>query len=418
MHPDRAPEVMGPPQPASAPVRGTLPPHTLWRDSGSAPREPAGWRTSARMEMHMEFSRPLSAAPSPSLTARISARALLAFGFLLILLPAAYGADTLILPYASSGYRYQVVAWGAGVGFEQPAFDDSGFAVGSAPFGTRTGVCPLYQTVQTHWSVNTDLLLRKSFALPAGAQAVKVGVAIDNDIQIFINGVDISAGYQQSDGCAVRDQFVFPIPDHLLVYGGMNLLALRAHDRGNGCFCDVEVRWGLPQAVHPKALVYNLHSGNNGSGEPDPLVWVQGHDAPVPGARNTGLPLEQAFVVPNQQGWVSVEGAQWVSSARNGSDAPGGYEYFVLFALPPGYQSARLDILWRGDDQAALYVNDRRQPAPWGFFGASSPPGKFDGEIMPYLQPGMNRLQFFTSNAFVGINPAGVSFLATITLSP
>jgi hypothetical protein len=37
---------------------------------------------------------------------------------------------------------------------------------------------------------------------------------------------------------------------------------------------------------------------------------------------------------------------------------------------------------------------------------------------MPYLQPGINRLQFFTSNARVGINPTGVSFWARVVLSP
>jgi hypothetical protein len=342
----------------------------------------------------------------------------MALGLLFIARPAAWGADTVVIPYGASGYRYQTVAFGAGIGFEQPAFDDSAFATGSAPFGTKSGVCSLYQTVKTRWPVNADLLLRQWFMIPADAQAVKVGVAIDNDIQIFINGVDISIGYQRSEGCAVHDQFVFPVPDLLLVHGGMNLLAIRAHDRGNVDYCDAEVRWGLPQVVHPKALVYTLRSGNSENGQPDPLVWVQGHDAPVPGARDTGLPLEQAFTVPNQQGWVSVEGARWVSSARDGNDVPGGYEYFVPFALPPGYQSARLDVVWRGDDQAALYVNDRRLPAPWGFFGASSSPGEYHGEIMTYLQPGMNRLQFLTSNAYVGINPSGVSFLATITLTP
>jgi hypothetical protein len=136
------------------------------------------------------------------------------------------------------------------------------------------------------------------------------------------------------------------------------------------------------------------------------------------GAADSGLPLQQAFVVQKQGGWASVQGAQWVSSARDGNDAPGGYEYLTLFALPPGFQSARLDVIWRADDRAGLSVNDVQLPAPTSGFAASSPPGEYHGEIMPYLQPGMNRLQFFTTNASVGINPTGVSFFATITLSP
>jgi hypothetical protein len=247
---------------------------------------------------------------------------------------------------------------------------------------------------------------------------VKVAVAVDNDIEVFINGVDISVGYQQSDGCPSRDQLVFPIPDRLLVFGGMNLIAIRAHDRGNVSFFDGEVRWGLPQAVHPKTLVYNLHSGNSDIGQPDPQVWVQGHAVPRFGAANSGLPLQQALVVQPQGNWAPIEGAQWISSSRSASDTPEGYEYFTLFALPPGFQSVHLDVVWRADDQAGLSVNDMQLPADWGGFAANSPLGEYHGEIISYLQPGMNRLQVFTSNARVGINPTGIIFSARLTLSP
>jgi hypothetical protein len=98
-----------------------------------------------------------------------------------------------LLSYLSPGYRFLVVPSGEGAGFDQPAFDDSHFAVGEAAFGTG-GFCPLDATMQTPWPLETDLLLRKTFQVPANTTMVHVAVAIDNDVQVFINGVDISGG--------------------------------------------------------------------------------------------------------------------------------------------------------------------------------------------------------------------------------
>ena len=148
-----------------------------------------------------------------------------------------------IIPYLSAGYRVKVVPFGSEAGFEQPDFDDSSFAVGDAAFGSG-GFCPLDTTVTTFWPLDTDLLLRKSFFLPANTSDIEVAVAIDNDVQVFVNGSDISTGLRLNEGCAVRDRFVFPVPEHILVRGGDNLLAVRARDRGAISYVDVEVRAG------------------------------------------------------------------------------------------------------------------------------------------------------------------------------
>jgi hypothetical protein len=151
-----------------------------------------------------------------------------------------------IVPYLSRGYRYLVVPTGGGpAGFEQPGFDDSQFANGDAAFGLGAQEffgCPLDDTAETFWPLDTDILLRKTFTLPADASNVEVGVAIDNDIQMFINGTDISGGLRPSEGCAFRDQFIFLVPNNLLDFGGTNLLAVRARDRGGDSYVDVEVR--------------------------------------------------------------------------------------------------------------------------------------------------------------------------------
>ena len=44
--------------------------------------------------------------------------------------------NSVLLDYGASGYRYEVVQYGDGQGFEAPAYNDSAFQVGSAAFGT------------------------------------------------------------------------------------------------------------------------------------------------------------------------------------------------------------------------------------------------------------------------------------------
>lgn len=134
-----------------------------------------------------------------------------------------------ILPYRSIGYKYKIVAFGGNAGFEQPNFDDSGFSVGDAGFGTQSGFCSVNNPTdaKTIWPLNTDILLRKEFNLPSGTTNLTVGVTIDNDVQVFINGYDISGGLQSHGGCPPEDTFVFNAPDSILKTGS-NLVAIRA----------------------------------------------------------------------------------------------------------------------------------------------------------------------------------------------
>jgi hypothetical protein len=155
---------------------------------------------------------------------------------------AANSQPTIVIPYGATDYKYQVVAVDAGVGFEQPGFDDSAFALGDAGFGNIWGACPLNTPldVKTLWVAGTDILVRREFELPPGATNVVVNVAIDNDVSIFVNGYDISSGLQVHEGCASRDSFTFAAPDSIL-HVGPNLLAVRGRDRGSATYLDVQV---------------------------------------------------------------------------------------------------------------------------------------------------------------------------------
>jgi hypothetical protein len=177
--------------------------------------------------------------------------------------------------YLATGYRYLLLGSAvAPAGFEQPGFAGAGsWPLGDAAFGSGPGSpdnCPLDGTVHTTWPSahetsapmrvssytpsTSDLLARRSFKVPTGWTAgAKVRVAIDNDVQIFVNGVNVTAsagsatlvnGFQTHEGCAARGSLVFTVPNSALVPGGANLVAVRARDRGRTSYFDLEVRLG------------------------------------------------------------------------------------------------------------------------------------------------------------------------------
>jgi hypothetical protein len=149
---------------------------------------------------------------------------------------------TIVIPYGATDYKYQVVPFGDGSGFEQPGFDDSAFTLGDAGFGTPEGGCALNNPddVHTPWASGTDILVRKEFELPRGATDVVVNVAIDNDASVFVNGYDVSSGLLMHEWCPSRNSFTVAVPDSILQVG-TNLLAVRGRDRGVLAYLDVQL---------------------------------------------------------------------------------------------------------------------------------------------------------------------------------
>ncbi|MFN8651878.1 MAG: hypothetical protein U0133_08275 [Gemmatimonadales bacterium] len=168
--------------------------------------------------------------------------------------------------YLAPGYQYLKI-WDEAPpsGFALPDFTGAAsWPVGTAGFGSGSDSpdnCPLNTAVNSPWPaasasnlITSDLLLRHTFLVPTGWTAgASVRVAIDNDIQVFVNGTDITAsagsaslvdGFQRHEGCATRGSFTFLVPNSLLVPGGSNLVAVRARDRGRTSYVDVEVRLG------------------------------------------------------------------------------------------------------------------------------------------------------------------------------
>lgn len=145
-----------------------------------------------------------------------------------------------LVPYLSTGYRYRIVSSGEDLDFFRLDYVDTDFLTGDAGFGS--GSCDLndLQFTRTAWPANTDLLIRRVLPLTDRATSLKIKVAIDNDIEVFVNGQDVSIGRQFHDGCPSRDSFIFDVPASYLVAGD-NLIAVRAVDRGTWAYFDMEV---------------------------------------------------------------------------------------------------------------------------------------------------------------------------------
>lgn len=163
---------------------------------------------------------------------------------------------------AESTYKYQQVDWGNGAGFEAVGFDDSSWSTGQAGFGS-SGVCGF--PVNTAWDFGTELLLRKTFTLPAGATNLNVTGTVDNDVVVYVNGTEIGSHF---DGFCNTGGINITAPDSVLADGG-NLLAVRAHDDGVGsAFIDQVVTYDLP--VYSVCLLYDTAKSHK-SGSTVPL---------------------------------------------------------------------------------------------------------------------------------------------------
>jgi hypothetical protein len=106
---------------------------------------------------------------------------------------------------------------------------------------------------------STRFLLRGSFFLPASwNQALQIGIAVDNDVEVFVNGTPLTVAadgvtpvFLTHEGCAAPDEFVLDIPQNLLVTGGTNLVAIAGNDRGGQAYLDARVSLKTPQPPSP-----------------------------------------------------------------------------------------------------------------------------------------------------------------------
>ncbi len=158
-------------------------------------------------------------------------------------------ASPTVIPYASTGYRYSLLGTGtAPTGWEQPGFDFTAWPTGAAAFGSPGG-CTVASGVVTDWpvapnpSTYSDLLVRRSFPVPAGWTGdADLTLLIDNDARIFVNGQEITNGFVIHEGCAdVPPVPSYFIPGSLLNPGGANEVEVYGRDRGGESYLDMQV---------------------------------------------------------------------------------------------------------------------------------------------------------------------------------
>jgi hypothetical protein len=183
-----------------------------------------------------------------------------------------FGAVLPAIPYGGTKYKYLLLGteFPDTTGYTGTSYSDTGWPLGDAAFGAGSG-CPLDPKVHTNWPVapitssssepsqTSDLLVRKIFDVPMEwTGTVTISVAIDNDVQVFINGHDITAsagtgtmvgGFQIHEGCATEGSFVFTASNDQLLIGQKNQIAVHARDRGSVSYFDLKV--DLPPVVIP-----------------------------------------------------------------------------------------------------------------------------------------------------------------------
>lgn len=134
--------------------------------------------------------------------------------------------EQLFLDFSAAAWRYKVEPVGAGPSiYASVTFDDSGWAVGQAPFGDRPHPSWDYAPApNTVIPVNHEVWLRRTVSLPQIGGLVAKMFA-DNYPTLWINGYELA-----NDGPITEDPFIFAsIPVEILNPTG-NVIAYRVRD--------------------------------------------------------------------------------------------------------------------------------------------------------------------------------------------
>jgi len=155
----------------------------------------------------------------------------------------AHAATLTPVPFGAPGYAVKAGPANGTPGFEAPGFSpDASWTTGAtAPFGFLTTCTGLpAPTVVPAWVSGGDLLMRKTFTLPAGTGAGSVRVRVDNDVTVYVNGTAV--GSSPHENCAnLAPPGPYSVPAGTL-HAGTNVLALRVRDRGDQRYADAELQ--------------------------------------------------------------------------------------------------------------------------------------------------------------------------------
>lgn len=147
-----------------------------------------------------------------------------------------FPGDPLPVNYGSGGWSYQIDGSPVETWFSSAVTPFT--LTGTAGFGEDQNSCPLIiSNTSTLWPAGvTTLYVRRNISLDEAA-TIRVAVAIDNDVQIFVNGVDVGPGLLVHDGCPTQGSFIREIS----LPAGTHVIAFRAVDRGGSSYFDAAV---------------------------------------------------------------------------------------------------------------------------------------------------------------------------------
>ena len=176
---------------------------------------------------------------------------------------AGYGTNPAFVPAGSPGWVVSNTPFGTAPFGSGTAADGNAFGCALSNLPNLHLVWPTFFPVPASTgNLNNDpssiFLMQATFFIPTDwTPDIQIGVAIDNDIQIFLNGVDITnqgtvaagtnAFYDGSqflihEGCAAQDSYVITFHVGTFHTGNTpNVIAVRARDRGDESYVDLRV---------------------------------------------------------------------------------------------------------------------------------------------------------------------------------
>ncbi len=221
-----------------------------------------------------------------------------------------------IIPYLATGWKSLDVATGADAGFEAPGYDDSSWASSQAGFGTTDGTCSWNNpaSVNTAWAPNTDILVRHHFTVPAGSGDLHLVGTVDNDADIYVNGIElgtVSSGFCAAGAIDIK----VPAAD---LNASDNVLAIRGTDEGQATYLDVQL-----SAPAPAGPVYVAMGDSYSSGEGAPPFYPE---TLAPDPNNPSLGPSGGGCHRSEGGWPlgvaasqGLTGDQWKFVACSGA---------------------------------------------------------------------------------------------------
>jgi PEP-CTERM motif/Beta-galactosidase second all-beta domain len=331
---------------------------------------------------------------------------------------------------------------------------------------------PLYDTIPgTKWisvssggngPVNTSVLFRTSFVLPAGFTdpSLEILVHADNVATVFLNGFQFGQQPFVEDAANFTNPpSIFGISDPAHFQAGVNVLDIEVYNGNNPLGLDYQATivpepstmsllglgllgvLGFVRRPNRRSAMRKLHSstssitsaiigmscllalgatgvaatqtlisGNGPIGSTDPLNSY---------STDGGATFHDAFIITGASNYDTIPGTKWISVSSSGFGPSNTSVLFrTSFVLPAGFTDPSLEILVHADNVATVFLNGfqfGQQPFVEDAANFTNPRSIFTITDPLDFQAGNNVLDIEVYNFN---NPLGLDYQATIIPEP